>query len=104
MRKGGLEPPRSCDRQPLKLVRLPIPPLPHLEAWKSNRFAHDGERSCPPTSSPEPAMQGQAKTEPAPGERASLEWFSPEPSGPEPPYPEFPAPIAPCVWSPTLKV
>ena len=28
MRKGGLEPPRSCDRQPLKLVRLPIPPLP----------------------------------------------------------------------------
>ncbi len=29
MRKGGLEPPRSCDRQPLKLVRLPIPPLPH---------------------------------------------------------------------------
>ncbi len=29
VRKGGLEPPRSCDRQPLKLVRLPIPPLPH---------------------------------------------------------------------------
>jgi hypothetical protein len=27
VRKGGLEPPRSCDRQPLKLVRLPIPPL-----------------------------------------------------------------------------
>src|SRR5205823_8588825 len=32
VRKGGLEPPRSCDRQPLKLVRLPIPPLPHIEA------------------------------------------------------------------------
>jgi hypothetical protein len=31
LRKGGLEPPRSCDRQPLKLVRLPIPPLPHGE-------------------------------------------------------------------------
>ena len=31
VRKGGLEPPRSCDRQPLKLVRLPIPPLPHIE-------------------------------------------------------------------------
>ncbi len=30
VRKGGLEPPRSCDRQPLKLVRLPIPPLPRL--------------------------------------------------------------------------
>src|SRR6516165_10854190 len=28
VRKGGLEPPRSCERQPLKLVRLPIPPLP----------------------------------------------------------------------------
>src|ERR687897_225663 len=28
VRKRGLEPPRSCERQPLKLVRLPIPPLP----------------------------------------------------------------------------
>ena len=28
VRKGGFEPPRSCDRQPLKLVRLPVPPLP----------------------------------------------------------------------------
>ncbi len=28
MRKGGFEPPRSCERQPLKLVRLPVPPLP----------------------------------------------------------------------------
>src|SRR5262245_10489185 len=28
VRKGGLEPPRYCYRQPLKLVRLPIPPLP----------------------------------------------------------------------------
>ena len=27
VRKGGLEPPRYCYRQPLKLVRLPIPPL-----------------------------------------------------------------------------
>ncbi len=27
VRKGGLEPPRCCHRQPLKLVRLPIPPL-----------------------------------------------------------------------------
>ena len=24
VRKGGFEPPRSCDRQPLKLVRLPF--------------------------------------------------------------------------------
>src|SRR5436190_4252230 len=28
VRKGGLEPPRYYYRQPLKLVRLPIPPLP----------------------------------------------------------------------------
>ena len=28
VRKRGLEPPRPCGRQPLKLVRLPIPPLP----------------------------------------------------------------------------
>ena len=31
VRKGGLEPPRYCYRQPLKLVRLPIPPLPRNE-------------------------------------------------------------------------
>ncbi len=29
MRQRGLEPPRYCYRQPLKLVRLPSPPLPH---------------------------------------------------------------------------
>ena len=29
VREGGFEPPRSCERQPLKLVRLPVPPLPH---------------------------------------------------------------------------
>ena len=28
VRKRGLEPLRYCYRQPLKLVRLPIPPLP----------------------------------------------------------------------------
>jgi hypothetical protein len=27
VRKGGFEPPRYCYRQPLKLVRLPVPPL-----------------------------------------------------------------------------
>ena len=27
MSKGGLEPPRPCGHQPLKLARLPIPPL-----------------------------------------------------------------------------
>ena len=28
VRKGGFEPLRYCYRQPLKLVRLPVPPLP----------------------------------------------------------------------------
>jgi hypothetical protein len=32
VRQRGLEPPRYCYRQPLKLVRLPIPPLPHKDA------------------------------------------------------------------------
>ena len=30
VRKKGLEPSRYCYRQPLKLVRLPIPPLPRM--------------------------------------------------------------------------
>ena len=29
VRKGGLEPPRSCDHKVLNLARLPIPPLSH---------------------------------------------------------------------------
>jgi hypothetical protein len=32
VRLSGFEPPRSCDRQPLKLVRLPIPPQPQFGA------------------------------------------------------------------------
>src|ERR1700676_4204519 len=28
-RSSGFEPPRYCYRQPLKLVRLPVPPRPH---------------------------------------------------------------------------
>jgi hypothetical protein len=31
VRSSGFEPPRYCYRQPLKLVRLPIPPRPHSE-------------------------------------------------------------------------
>jgi hypothetical protein len=31
VRKGGFEPPRYCYRQPLKLVRLPVPPLPQVD-------------------------------------------------------------------------
>ena len=34
VRKRGFEPLRSCDRQPLKLVRLPVPPLPQLRGTR----------------------------------------------------------------------
>src|SRR6476661_4813424 len=40
VRKRGLEPPRYCYRQPLKLVRLPIPPLPRGE--RSVAYFADG--------------------------------------------------------------
>ena len=39
VRKGGFEPPRSCERQPLKLVRLPVPPLPHLGSYQASVFS-----------------------------------------------------------------
>src|SRR5262245_34032717 len=35
VRKGGFEPPRYCYRQPLKLVRLPVPPLPQLRGMST---------------------------------------------------------------------
>jgi hypothetical protein len=34
VRSSGFEPPRYCYRQPLKLVRLPVPPRPHR--WKAS--------------------------------------------------------------------
>ena len=37
VRKGGFEPPRYCYRQPLKLVRLPVPPLPLMRGTTSGR-------------------------------------------------------------------
>ena len=36
MRKRGFEPRRYCYRQPLKLVRLPVPPLPQSGANRSS--------------------------------------------------------------------
>ena len=30
VRKGGLEPPCPFERHPLKMVCLPVPPLPHI--------------------------------------------------------------------------
>jgi hypothetical protein len=35
VRKGGFEPPRPCGRQPLKLVRLPVSPLPRSGGCRS---------------------------------------------------------------------
>src|SRR6185437_12203718 len=31
VRSSAFEPPRYCYRQPLKLMRLPVPPRPHIE-------------------------------------------------------------------------
>ena len=54
VRQRGLEPPWGCPRQPLKLVRLPISPLPR--AWPDNdneadvsRQAASGFRGVPPS-------------------------------------------------------
>ena len=44
VRSSGFEPPRYCYRQPLKLVRLPVPPRPqrtyelHYEVFARKRF------------------------------------------------------------------
>ena len=35
--EGGLEPPRPCGHQPLKLARLPIPPLRRANRLKNQR-------------------------------------------------------------------
>ena len=45
MRKGGLEPPRYCYRQPLKLVRLPIPPLPRAATGSCVRVRRKTSRA-----------------------------------------------------------
>src|SRR5262249_57351029 len=36
VRKRGFEPPQGCPCQPLKLVRLPVSPLPRLAAAQDN--------------------------------------------------------------------
>jgi hypothetical protein len=33
VRPSGFEPPRYCYRQPLKLVRLPVPPRPRKNKY-----------------------------------------------------------------------
>src|SRR5688572_13771398 len=42
VRKKGLEPSRPCGRQPLKLVRLPIPPLPQSRESRASLPADAG--------------------------------------------------------------
>jgi hypothetical protein len=55
MRQRGFEPPRYCYRQPLKLVRLPVPPLPPadiLSRLVATRHAFVGSHSA--CDSPKP--------------------------------------------------
>jgi hypothetical protein len=68
VRKGGFEPPRSCERQPLKLVRLPVPPLPQVTCEKS-RLKPDATSAAAirlaasPASAPARARRARSSTE-----------------------------------------
>ena len=47
--RRGLEPPRPCERQHLKLVRLPIPPPGHLGRLVGRgRRLEGGGQGCQP--------------------------------------------------------
>jgi hypothetical protein len=46
VRPSGFEPPRYCYRQPLKLVRLPVPPRPHVGDKHSLTVS---EKGCKPS-------------------------------------------------------
>jgi hypothetical protein len=49
VRSSGFEPPRYCYRQPLKLVRLPVPPRPH----RGERYIlAAGSEACKPDGPP----------------------------------------------------
>ena len=66
MRKGGLEPPRYCYRQPLKLVRLPIPPLPQVVVSRRSKLTTLDNKSAAAkdsTSIWREAIRRQQKTE-----------------------------------------
>lgn len=45
VRTGGLEPPRGYPRQILSLLRLPIPPRPHLSLSIVD-YSTKGQRIC----------------------------------------------------------
>src|SRR6267378_232191 len=65
VRSRGLEPPRSCERQPLKLVRLPVPPRP-LE---------DGERILAGSDRQGKSNVAANKLPPRWASEGSQEWF-----------------------------
>src|SRR5579862_7104390 len=64
VRSSGFEPPRSCERQPLKLVRLPVPPRPQcneaIEEIVTEATTCLEQGSVVRSSEQEPAAQEQA--------------------------------------------
>src|SRR5215469_15909492 len=73
VRSSGFEPPRYCYRQPLKLVRLPVPPRPH----RSENFIVN----APPQSGKAPMECDGMRREPgsrfygeSPSAKARLQW------------------------------
>src|SRR5215469_2996891 len=63
VRSSGFEPPRYCYRQPLKLVRLPVPPRPHRsENFIVNAPPQSGKApmECAECGSPAPAFTEEA--------------------------------------------
>src|SRR5437763_16211932 len=78
VRKGGLEPPRYCYRQPLKLVRLPIPPLPQVVGPIRLSSDNCATLSAPPVPGPQPVLRGEPQASvlaepPAPARRPEQE-------------------------------
>ena len=53
VRSSGFEPPRYCYRQPLKLVRLPVPPRPR--GLFSSAFGRRDDQTLKPKSNPKRA-------------------------------------------------
>ena len=59
VRSSGFEPPRYCYRQPLKLVRLPVPPLPRGVRTNDQRLTTNNA-----TTSPAPEACSSARCSP----------------------------------------
>src|SRR5215469_1322629 len=72
VRSSGFEPPRYCYRQPLKLVRLPVPPRPHRsENFILNAPPQSGKApmECAECGSPRSRFYGGSL-----GAKARLQW------------------------------